>query len=99
MTITGTGYDGSSGNVTVNGVVVNSESHPALAHVFEIGAVCNNADVSNGKAIGQPTEAALVAAAQKMGLNAPRDRHTRTHEVCCWPLNFCCASDCTDAAD
>lgn len=102
ITITGAGYDGSSGTVTLNGAFVGPQSHPAAAHVLEIGAICNNATVANGKvsgltnieyvhiqrylcaihqAIGQPTEAALVAAAQKIGLTDPRDRHTRVHEV------------------
>ena len=49
VTISGTGYDGASGSVFVNGQQVNTASHPALAQILEIGYVCNNADVNNGK--------------------------------------------------
>ena len=81
LTFTGTGYDGGSGAVLLEGTPIQALSHPAIAHILEVGYVCNNTSLNAGKVVGQPTEAALIAAAQKMGLNAARENHVRTLEV------------------
>lgn len=41
-------------------------SHPSLSRVIEIGCVCNNAALTNGTLIGQPTEGALLVLAMKV---------------------------------
>lgn len=81
LTFSGTGYDGNSGQVLLEGQPIQAASHPAIAHILEIGFVCNNTNVNSGKVVGQPTEAALIAAAQKMGLHGARDNHVRTLEI------------------
>lgn len=35
---------------------------------LQVGSVCNNAVISDGVLLGQPTEGALIAAAVKVGL-------------------------------
>ena len=81
LTFSGTGYDGQSGGVLLDGHTIQASSHPAIAHLLEIGYVCNNTNINSGKVVGQPTEAALIAAAQKMGLYGARENHVRTLEV------------------
>ncbi len=89
LTFSGTGYDGNSGQVLLEGQPIQAASHPAIAHILEIGFVCNNTNVNSGKVVGQPTEAALIAAAQKMGLHGARDNHVRTLEVRLVAVRWC----------
>ncbi|MEN9661173.1 MAG: putative cation-transporting ATPase [Verrucomicrobiota bacterium] len=69
--ITGTGYD-STGEIRLDGVPVNPAQRAALAECLLAAALCNDARLvqRNGRweAEGDPTEAALLAAAAKSGL-------------------------------
>jgi cation-transporting P-type ATPase F len=69
--VSGTGY-GASGTVQVNGNPVVSEKHPALIACLRAGLLCNDSVLirDNGKirVEGDPTEAALIVAAEKAGL-------------------------------
>ncbi|KAL5467342.1 hypothetical protein EMCRGX_G031555 [Ephydatia muelleri] len=55
-------------------------SHPDVIKVVEVGCVCNNAQIRDGKILGHPTEGAMMAAAQKLGLYSLRDQFVRTEE-------------------
>ncbi|XP_041377017.1 calcium-transporting ATPase type 2C member 1-like [Gigantopelta aegis] len=78
--VTGVGYN-ANGEVTCNFQKVRVESHPAFAKVIEVGCVCNNADISDGCLLGQPTEGALIAVAQKMHMGNVREQYTRLQEM------------------
>lgn len=41
-------------------------SHPSISRVIEIGCICNNAIISDGILIGQPTEGALLILGMKV---------------------------------
>jgi magnesium-transporting ATPase (P-type) len=56
-------------------------SHPKVSRIVQIGAVCNNAEVTrDGILHGSPTEGALVVLAHKTRLHAACARYTRLHE-------------------
>ena len=59
------GYHG-QGNIQCDGQLVSDHTHPSVAKVLQVGAVCNNAHIVNGDLRGQPTEGALLAAAMKV---------------------------------
>jgi cation-transporting P-type ATPase F len=69
--VTGTGYD-ASGTVQADGKPVVTEKHPALIACLRAGLLCNDSVLirEDGKirAEGDPTEAALIVAAEKAGL-------------------------------
>uniref|UniRef100_H2ZPN7 Uncharacterized protein n=1 Tax=Ciona savignyi TaxID=51511 RepID=H2ZPN7_CIOSA len=65
--VSGVGYN-DNGDVTVYDQVVTPKSHPLIAAVAEIGAICNNAQIEDEVLLGQPTEGAMIALAMKMGL-------------------------------
>jgi Ca2+-transporting ATPase len=69
--VTGTGYD-PSGVVQAEGKPVVPEKHPALIACLRAGLFCNDSVLirDNGKVRvqGDPTEAALIVAAEKAGL-------------------------------
>jgi Ca2+-transporting ATPase len=69
--VTGTGYD-SNGVIQADGKPVVLENHPALMACLRAGLLCNDSVIirDNGKARveGDPTEAALIVAAEKAGL-------------------------------
>ena len=71
--VSGTGY-GPSGHVLCDGTVVDLAEHPALVDVLLAGLLCNDTTVvargDRYEAVGDPTEAALVVAATKAGLDA-----------------------------
>jgi magnesium-transporting ATPase (P-type) len=76
--LTGTGYE-SSGVIQAEGKPVVPEKHPALIACLRAGLLCNEAVLvlDNGKirVQGDPTEAALIVAAEKAGLTrADADR-------------------------
>jgi len=51
--------------------------------LFDASALCNNAHLQEhgGGALGQPTEAALLLAAHRLGVTDRRAALKRTHEV------------------
>jgi len=69
--VTGTGYE-PKGDLQLDGAVVNVQEHPALAECLRAGVLCNESLLvcANGrlKVVGDPTEAALLVAAEKGGL-------------------------------
>ena len=69
--LSGTRY-GSEGAVLLSGVPVNLTEHPALAECLRAGALCNDSQLlrehGRTKVQGDPTEAALLVAAEKGGL-------------------------------
>ncbi len=66
--IDGQGYD-PGGNFLVNGKKIDPASVKGFEALFKIGALCNDANIvredGHYKAIGDPTEGAIVAAAKK----------------------------------
>ena len=65
--VSGVGYS-ARGEVLCDHVVVQRDTHPSIAKVIEVGAVCNNAQIIEGNLQGQPTEGALLACAMKVGV-------------------------------
>ncbi|MBI2004984.1 HAD-IC family P-type ATPase [Patescibacteria group bacterium] len=74
FTVSGVGYE-PTGNVSLGKGVVDAERHPALKYVLKAAALCAHARLFFSKEKGQwriagdPTEAALLVAAQKVGLH------------------------------
>ncbi len=70
-TVTGTGYE-PKGDLRLDGAVLKLPEHPALAECLRAGALCNESQLvrEDGrlKVQGDPTEAALLVAAEKGGL-------------------------------
>jgi cation-transporting ATPase F len=69
--LTGTGYE-PTGEIRLDGTIVNFLEHAALAECLRAGALCNVSDlIRDGghlKVQGDPTEAAMLVAAEKAGL-------------------------------
>jgi len=84
--VSGTGY-AIEGAFQYDGKVVDPRSDEQLALALRIGALCNDAKVerTNGRetVLGDPTEAALIVAAEKAGMNQAALSHDfpRTSEV------------------
>ena len=79
--------DGSKANigqiVTLHGEVQHGRSHPMLESLATACVVCNNSVPTYGKkrALGSPTETALMQFAQKLGLEDLRKDWQRVKEV------------------
>jgi magnesium-transporting ATPase (P-type) len=69
--VTGTGYE-PKGELKLDGAVVILSEHPALAECLRAGVLCNDSQLGREdgrpKVQGDPTEAALIVAAGKGGL-------------------------------
>jgi len=69
--VTGVGYE-PKGEFLYRGEKVNVEENEILASLLKIGALCNNAllikEKDKWEVVGDPTEAALIVAAEKAGL-------------------------------
>ena len=78
--VTGVGYN-NDGDVLLSDRDSFSKQKDSIRRLFEIGCICNNAEIINGKLSGQPTEAAIIAAAQKFKLFNVRDRYERYEEI------------------
>ncbi len=87
--VSGSGY-GPDGVVTRQGERVDAEGAPDLASLLTAGALCNDAallppsgDREEWTAAGDPTEAAMLAAAARLGLDAAdlSERFPRVAEV------------------
>ena len=77
--VTGTGYE-PKGDIQLDGAVVDVREHPALAECLRAGVLCNESLLVRAdgrlKVLGDPTEAALLVAAEKGGLI-----HADTHRA------------------
>ncbi|CAH3141856.1 unnamed protein product [Porites lobata] len=78
--VSGVGYNG-CGNVYIAGHALTPNCNLSITQVLEVGYLCNNAHIQNGSLFGQPTEGALIAVAQKLGIDDPRDMYTRVDEL------------------
>lgn len=78
--VSGVGYTG-SGQVSIDGCALTANCNLSITKTLEAGYLCNNAHIEDGSLFGQPTEGALVAAAQKLGIDDPRRLYTRTEEI------------------
>ena len=69
--VTGAGYE-PTGEIKLAGAVVTLPEHPALAECLRAGVLCNDSQLGledgRPKVQGDPTEAALLVAAEKGGL-------------------------------
>ena len=69
--LTGTGYE-PKGDLRLNNAIVNLQEHLALAECLRAGVLCNESqlvrDEGRLKVQGDPTEAAMLVAAEKGGL-------------------------------
>ena len=65
--LTGTGYK-ANGKLTQAGKAVNKPSS-VVEELLRLGCLCSNAHLKTKSVIGDPTEAALLAAAAKIGLD------------------------------
>ena len=80
--LTGTGYE-SEGALHLDGKVVKLTDHPALAECLHAGVLCNESHLvrEDGrlKVQGDPTEAAMLVAAGKVGLIEPDTHRAAPH--------------------
>ncbi len=81
--VTGVGYE-PEGEFQIDGGQIDAEMHPHLIQLLECGVRCNDAQVVKDeavwKALGAPTEASLLTAALKAGLDVTPQREV-VHEV------------------
>ncbi|MBN1544785.1 cation-translocating P-type ATPase [Candidatus Woesearchaeota archaeon] len=70
--VTGSGFD-PKGLFLMEGKKISPDKHKTLSKVFEIGVLCNNADIKEVKGEwsidGEPTEGALIVMAKKAGMD------------------------------
>jgi P-type Ca2+ transporter type 2C len=71
VTVSGVGYE-PEGKFTVNGAAIDPQDRPGLRDLLRTGLICNHATITktgeDWRALGEPTEAALVVAAYKASL-------------------------------
>jgi len=84
--VTGVGYE-PKGEFLLRGEKIEVQNDEALTYLLKIGALCNNALIVKEKekweVIGDPTEAALIVAAEKAGLKykALEKKYPRIGEI------------------
>lgn len=80
FTVSGVGYE-KSGNITKNNEIIDPLIHPELMRAGELAAMCANAHImfieesKIYKVSGDPTEAALLVFAEKIGFNKNAIEH------------------------
>jgi len=67
FSVSGEGYD-AHGQIRQDGEARGDESGPALALLMTATVACNDSRIDGGRLIGDPTEGALLALAQKAGI-------------------------------
>ena len=78
--VSGTGYD-PNGNIKLGNDIIDSLAHPELMHAGKVAALCANArtmfieETKTFTVSGDPTEAALLVFAQKIGFNKSALEH------------------------
>lgn len=78
--VSGVGYNG-CGHVSISGHNLTPNTNLSVTKVVEVGYICNNAQIQDGSLFGQPTEGALIAVGQKLGIDDPRGMNLRTAEI------------------
>ena len=68
MTVTKIYTDGKIIDVSSLDYSSQVRDHPTLKQLLTIGALCNNAEYRDGEIVGDPTEAAILAASIKGGI-------------------------------
>lgn len=76
LKVTGKGYT-PDGVVRCGQTQVRYNSHPSIFRVIEVGAVCNNSHIYDQQVTGQPTEAALLTLAMKVGSICDTDESSK----------------------
>ncbi|KAM3720250.1 Calcium-transporting ATPase type 2C member [Dirofilaria immitis] len=79
--VLGVGYSLEGGLCTVGSERVVGYSHPSISRVIEIGCICNNAIISDGILIGQPTEGALLVLGMKTQLDEQMKNYKLSKEI------------------
>ena len=64
-----------------NGLIIDIHDFGCLFDLFDVGCICNNAHLNGSDVIGQPTEGALLIAAQSLGVRNRRKEILRKNEV------------------
>lgn len=75
----GVGYNNSGHVVFVEEGNYNRKIE-SIQKLLEVGCLCNNADITGGILRGQPTEGAIIVAAQKVDLYSIREKYVRLQE-------------------
>jgi Ca2+-transporting ATPase len=72
-----------TGTLTKNNMTVRQSKITAAEMAFNISALCNNSSISNGKVIGDPTDAAMLVYAEENGYKREELEkvHTRLFEI------------------
>ncbi|MFY9638227.1 MAG: calcium-translocating P-type ATPase, PMCA-type [Methanobacterium sp.] len=72
-----------TGTLTKNKMTVRQSKITAAEMAFKISALCNNSSISNGKVIGDPTDAAMLVYAEENGYKREELEkvHTRLFEI------------------
>lgn len=68
----GADSEDASGSLFMKGQPLNISDQPVLRKVFEVGVLCNNAEIDHGdvsKGVGDPMELALLGAGRKVGID------------------------------
>ncbi|KAI1297163.1 Calcium-transporting ATPase type 2C member 1 [Halotydeus destructor] len=77
---TGVGYN-AKGQLVLQDEKYNYKGQiDSFSRLLEVGTICNNADIVGEQLRGQPTEGAIIAAAQKLDLYGVREKYTRLQE-------------------
>lgn len=75
-----------TGTLTLNQMTVREDKVNEHKMVYTIAALCNNASISKGKVIGDPTDAALLIYADKAGYNR-KEMEEKNHRLLEIPLD------------
>ncbi|CAG2170920.1 unnamed protein product [Oppiella nova] len=78
--VSGVGYNGSGEIILSEDIDSYKKQMDSMKRLLEIGCICNNADITGGQLRGQPTEGALIAAAQKLDMFGIKDKYLRLQE-------------------
>ncbi len=74
--VTGSGYD-TKGDYIINNRKINLQKNEPLKMLLTIGALCNNSEYKDGNVSGDPTEAAILIASKKAGIDKESLRNYR----------------------
>jgi Ca2+-transporting ATPase len=81
ITVTGEGYS-TEGSFYLNEKEIDPLSDKNVSLLLTIGALCNDAELQDDDALGDPTEGALLAAAYKAGIDRDiKKKYTRVFEL------------------